>query len=146
MECSVRDLQDATVPTELPRIAACAALEAVDGSALDRLDIILVDDERMHDLNLRFRGQDKPTDVLSFEPDLETGEGALRVGEIIISVPTARRQADEAGVALDAELAWLAAHGALHVSGMDDASEEELSAMVAIQHRVFASLGLERHS
>src|SRR5438094_1598661 len=78
----------------------------------EELSIALVTDREMRRLNLRWRGQDRPTDVLSF-PFEEQGT----LGEVIISIDTARRQAKEGVWPLAAELRRLLAHGILHCRG-----------------------------
>ena len=90
------------------------------------LSLVLTDDEAIRQLNLRWRGKDKATDVLSF-PQLEQRGVATRrqlaqavsLGDVVISVETARRQAAEAGRGLEAELVRLLEHGMLHLIGHD---------------------------
>jgi probable rRNA maturation factor len=89
------------------------------------LSIYLTDDAEMRDMNRQWRGLDKPTDVLSFpqlEPDELATVGAdepIPLGDIVISIPTARRQADENDHPVGEELEWLLAHGLLHLLGYD---------------------------
>jgi probable rRNA maturation factor len=82
--------------------------------------VCLLSDRSMHALNKRFRGIDRPTDVLSFGdgPRLPRAERAP-LGEVAIAVPTAARQAREAGHSLDREVCLLALHGYLHLLGYD---------------------------
>lgn len=75
-------------------------------------------DREMRRVNRQFRGKDKPTDVLSFPGD----EGHL--GDILISVPTARRQALEAGHPAERELKVLLLHGVLHCLGYDHETDQ----------------------
>ena len=77
------------------------------------LGVRFVGDREMRRVNRQFRGKDKPTDVLSFPGE----EGHL--GDILISVPTARRQAAEAAHGIDRELMTLLLHGVLHCMGYD---------------------------
>jgi probable rRNA maturation factor len=97
------------------------------------VSILLTDDEFVHDLNLRYRGYDKPTDVLSFAlrdtvpnapcaPKLPGLQDPL--GDVIISVETAARQAAAHGVSLSHELSLLTVHGILHLLGHEDDTEE----------------------
>jgi probable rRNA maturation factor len=79
----------------------------------------------MRDYNRRFRGQDQPTDVLSFpahEPAAPLGERHL--GDIVISVPTAADQARKARHCLERELKILALHGYLHLLGYDHETDD----------------------
>ena len=90
--------------------------------------LVLTDDQRIQTLNRDYRGQDKPTDVLSFsqlEGDVKLAappSGSLLLGDIVISVETARRQARSS---LDDELCHLAVHGALHLLGYDHQTDAE---------------------
>jgi probable rRNA maturation factor len=91
----------------------------------DALGICLVNDEIMRDYNYRFRGFDRSTDVLSFPADDEPCvDGSRPLGDILISVPTARRQATEAGHTLQCELKRLLLHGYLHLLGFDHETDE----------------------
>jgi probable rRNA maturation factor len=86
------------------------------------VSIVVTNDAVVQRLNSRFRGEDRPTDVLSFNLDGDeafvVGRSA-QLGEIVISFPTAMRQAREAGHRIEAELAHLIVHGALHLLGYD---------------------------
>jgi probable rRNA maturation factor len=102
------------------RVAAFAefALERL-GLFGTQVTVMLVGVRAMRGLNRRWRGQDRPTDVLSFSQRKGEG-GALHpevLGDIVICVPVARRQAREAGHCLAAELDRLAVHGLLHLAG-----------------------------
>lgn len=82
------------------------------------ISLVLCDDAFIQSLNAQYRGQDKPTDVLSFaqdDPDL--------LGDIVISLPTAARQAQAAEWTLESEVALLGVHGLLHLLGHDDETE-----------------------
>lgn len=100
--------------------------------ATAQVDILLTDDATVRALNLQYRGYDKPTDVLSFAqrdnvegvPSAPTLPGEPEMlGDVVISVDTAVRQAEEHGVPLDRELALLAIHGILHLLGFEDETE-----------------------
>jgi len=84
------------------------------GKSESSVTIAFVSDSKIRTLNKTFRGIDKPTDVLSF-PAEEKNE----LGDIAISVETARRQAKENGLTLTGEIAQLILHGLLHLSGYD---------------------------
>ena len=91
------------------------------------LELILVDDEKIAQINGDYRGKEGPTDVISFAY-LEAGEGEI-VGDIFISVDTAKRQAEEKGHSLERELAILFVHGLLHCFGFDHNNDEEEAEM-----------------
>ena len=86
----------------------------------DSLAVCLVSDRRMRSLNRSFRGRDSTTDVLSFSAGAAPYGGAEQpLGDIVISVPTALRQAEKARHPLVVELMVLALHGYLHLLGHD---------------------------
>ncbi|MFT3921993.1 MAG: rRNA maturation RNase YbeY [Myxococcales bacterium] len=84
------------------------------------LSILLCDDPTIHTLNRDHRRKDKPTDVLAFA--LREGKpvpGSKALGDVVISLDTAARQAEELGRTLWDEVTWLLAHGLLHLLGYD---------------------------
>ena len=110
----------------------------------------LTTDLEIQALNSQFRHQDRPTDVLSFAalevdfPQVEdnTTDSSIYLGDIIISVDTAARQAPEHGYSLIEELAWLASHGLLHLLGWDHPDEATLLLMLDQQQVLLACSGL----
>jgi probable rRNA maturation factor len=104
------------------------------------LSVALVDDEVIHALNRDYRKKDKPTDVLAFA--MEEGEAAPRgggarvLGDVILSVDTARRQAAERRRPLLDELTMLLAHGLLHLLGYDHRTDKEERRMTAKTHEL----------
>ena len=80
------------------------------------LNVMIVDDDEIRRLNRQFLGCDRTTDVIAF-----SGEGDL-LGEVALSIDTARRQAHARGVPIENELTLLAIHGFLHLMGHDDLS------------------------
>ena len=112
------------IRTRLGRRLARAMTAA--GEPGSQLSLSLVDDEEIRALNRDYRDKDRPTDVLSFA--MREGEGgALHpelLGDVVISVETAERQAAEAGHSLDEELLALAVHGLAHLLGEDHATAD----------------------
>ena len=109
---------------------ARAAAKA-DGVARYDVSLRLTDDAEIRELNRDYRGKDKPTDVLAFAQQEGPAAAADLLGDIVISVPTARRQAKRG---LHAELLHLLAHGFCHLLGYDhntDAKEREMNARAA---------------
>jgi len=88
--------------------------------------LYLTGDEEIHRMNRRFRHVDRPTDVLSF-PAGEEGTEDGELGEVVISVETAARQAGELGESLMERMVELLAHGILHLSGLDHEGRERAS-------------------
>ena len=119
-------------------------------AATYELSLRLTTDLEIQALNAQFRHQDKPTDVLSFaamevdfpEVELESGDLSLYLGDIIISVDTAVRQAPEHGYSIRKELAWLASHGLLHLLGWDHPDETSLLIMLNQQETFLINSGL----
>ena len=98
-------------------------LEGVDGSAL--VDVTLVDNEQIHAINLEQRGIDASTDVLSFplgengEFDVNPENGEKLIGNIVLSLEQAQRQAVEFGHSLNREVGYLTVHSMFHLMGYD---------------------------
>lgn len=111
------------------------------------VSVRIAGDALVRRLNREYRGEDAPTDVLSFalfdDPHdfvLPPG-GVLQLGEVVLSLPTARRQAREAGRPLLTEVAHLLVHGLLHLLGYDHESEEEERRMRAREEGLLSALG-----
>ncbi|MGN1094799.1 MAG: rRNA maturation RNase YbeY [Eubacteriales bacterium] len=117
------------------------------------VSVTFVDNEEIHRLNLEYRGKDKPTDVLSFpmedgcesEGDIDPYNGAVLLGDIIISAEKAASQAEEYGHGIEREICFLAVHSTLHLLGYDhETSEEDEKYMNMTQENVLLSIGLPR--
>jgi probable rRNA maturation factor len=108
-------------------------LRAVEAEP-EELSIAFVDDEAMRELNRRFRRKNKTTDVLTFR-----GDGPL-LGEIVISVDQARRQATDEKHSLATEVRYLILHGILHAMGYDH--ETDHGEMNALEMRTREKVGL----
>jgi probable rRNA maturation factor len=117
------------------------------------LSLAVTNDVTIQQLNLQYRQQDRPTDVLSFAalesemPEIPKGMSdyiePTYLGDIIISQTTAVSQAQERDHSLTYELAWLAAHGFLHLLGWDHPDEQSLEAMLAEQDIMLNLISLE---
>lgn len=108
--------------------------------------LLLTDDAQLQTLNNEYRGIDRPTDVLSFAagkamPGMKEDESYL--GDVVISVPMAKRQAKQGDHSLKAELQLLAVHGTLHLLGFDHEEPEEKTLMWWAQASILAQLGAE---
>lgn len=108
-------------------------VKTVDGV----LNVIFVNDDYIQALNKQYREKDRPTDVLSF-PYLDTPDfkETKLIGEIYISVETAKRQAKEYKVDLEDELYKLFVHGFLHIYGHDHIKDEDYKKMYKIECEV----------
>jgi rRNA maturation RNase YbeY len=125
------------VDRRLLRRRAARLLRAV-GCADAELSVALLDDAEIGALNARHRGRPRPTDVLSFSL-LEGPHAARRgplLGDVVLGVETAARQAARARRSLDDELARLLIHGVLHLLGHDHARRAQAARMRAEERRL----------
>jgi probable rRNA maturation factor len=97
------------------------------------LGVVVTDDEMVRRLNREYAGDDHATDVLSFSlregEEFSNPDGVERLGEVIISHPTAVRQAETAGHDVEAEVAHLLVHGILHLLGYDHLEPQDAAVM-----------------
>jgi probable rRNA maturation factor len=138
------ELQVATTVPELPPEAdfrrwAEAALE--DEPRRD-LVIRIVDEEESRELNCRYRGKDRPTNVLSFPFEAPPGVESDHLGDLVICAPVVAREAAEQGKPLEHHWAHMVVHGVLHLRGYDHLQPEEAEAMEARERRVLARFGI----
>lgn len=137
-----------------------AQIERIINFAADKLkvedeseiSITFVSNERIQEINREYRQKDKSTDVISFAME-ELGEGEVEVlggnqprilGDIIISIPKAKEQADEYGHSFLRELGFLAIHGFLHLLGYDHETKEDEKEMFSLQRELLEEYGLKR--
>ena len=116
------------------------------GQGRAELSLSLVDDSEMRAINQRYRGIDRPTDVLSFslyEGEAAEYRGAL-LGDVVIGIETAARQAAARHRALDEEVARLLVHGVLHLLGHDHERDDEARTMRSEERRVWKRVKVRR--
>jgi metalloprotein, YbeY/UPF0054 family len=138
--------------------------KAVEGSlALEsfevpsEISVLLVDDEEIREINKEQRDIDRATDVLSFPMtsmvngvmeedtgDYDMDEELLLLGDIVISMETTQRQAEEYGHSFEREFAFLVTHGMFHLMGYDHMVPEEEKIMIGKQEEVLKKIGLTR--
>lgn len=115
------------------------------------VSVTFTDNEGIHALNRQYRGVDRPTDVLSFplfdyegtseEPPVDEWIGIL--GDIVLSLEQAEKQAEEFGHSFEREVAFLCVHSMLHLLGYDhETGEEDEREMRAKQTKIMSALGL----
>ena len=142
-----------------------ALLERVITAALDaegvetpcEINVLITDDEGIHQINLEQREVDRPTDVLSFPMfELKPGDkpapeeadpatGLVPLGDMVISLERAAAQAEEFGHPLERELAYLTVHSVLHLLGYDHMDEGPMKAqMREREEEILAGLSLSR--
>ena len=133
--------------TEILR--AAEVVGKIYGAENSEVSITLTDDETIHELNKKYRGIDRATDVLSFalresdEPEILDAE-IETLGDIIISVERAKIQAEEFGHSFLREIIFLEVHGLLHLLGYDHIEENDRIEMEAEQKFVMEKLGIGR--
>jgi len=103
------------------------------------LSIVLTDNQAIKQLNKDWRNKDKPTDVLSFPVNEKpAGYKYTILGDVVISLPFAKKQATEIGFTEKEEILRLLAHGILHLLGYDhETSEEDAKVMFDLQDKIF---------
>jgi len=115
-------------------------------AGVDRTDaaisLTLVDDAAIRAINREHRGKDQPTDVLSFPLEPEPFAQEQLLGDIVISLETARRQAADYDATLQREVERLMIHGLLHVLGHDHMEPGERQEMEAEERRLAAAIGM----
>ena len=122
----------------LARAAARAALKGA-GHGFERrgIAVALADDDLLRDLNRRYRGRDKPTNVLSFDagaPD--------RLGDIALALATLKAEARAQNKTLKAHFQHLVVHGTLHLLGFDHEEPGPAGAMEALEREILTGLGV----
>lgn len=128
--------------------ATCAALSFGQKLALSEISVVLTDDTAIQLLNKQYRGQDKPTNVLSF-PALEAddldgvdGSTPFLLGDLVFAWETINREALAADVSVHHHMAHLIVHGFLHLLGYDHELEDEADAMEALETQILARLDI----
>lgn len=138
-----------TAPTWLrvcPRAVALCRRAALTALAADRrqppgsLAIVLAGDGLVRRLNREFRGQDKPTNVLSFAE--RDGGMAAGLGDVVLALGTVAREARAQGKALSAHMTHLVVHGVLHLLGHDHMALRDARRMETLEVAVLAELGI----
>jgi len=162
LEIYIENMQDKIEVTPLlEKVINDAVKTSMDIEAFNiksEVSILLVDDEKIREINNEHRQIDKATDVLSFPVvdiregeivsdtgDFNLDEELLLLGDIIISLETAKRQADEYGHSFEREIAFLTTHGVFHLLGYDHMEKEEEEKMLYKQETVLRKLGLVRN-
>ena len=161
----VENETEVTFPFDVEAIVeqvAEAVLDAEECPYETQVNVLLTDNEGIHEFNREHRGIDRETDVLSFpnvdfetEGDFDIDEereadyfdpdtGELILGDIIISVDKVKEQAESYGHSTKREFAFLVAHSMLHLCGYDHMEEEEAKVMEAKQEEILTALGITR--
>lgn len=121
------------------------------------MSVTLMDNEHIHEINKKYRGVDKPTDVISFAieeddpdevpiilPEDEEFDIPKNIGDIMVSMDKVKEQAEYLGHSEGRELGFLVVHGFLHLNGYDHMKEEDEKEMFGLQREILDSYGLTR--
>ena len=121
------------------------------------MSVTLMDNEHIHEINKKYRGVDKPTDVISFAieeddpdevpiilPEDEEFDIPKNIGDIMVSMDKVKEQAEYLGHSEDRELGFLVVHGFLHLNGYDHMKEEDEKEMFGLQKEILDAYGLKR--
>ncbi len=140
------DVQRACVEENLPATAdferwVAAALEGVEKPV--ELVVRLVGEDESRELNARYRGKDRPTNVLSFGFEAPPGVDSDHLGDLVICAPVVAREAREQGKAVRDHWAHLVIHGVLHLRGHDHQTEQEAELMESREKAMLQTLGID---
>lgn len=138
-------LNQVGVSSSLPEILENTALEVLKWVPTKQdysLTLVITGDQQVRELNRQYSGIDESTDVLSFPAgEFDPDENDLYLGDVVISYPTASKQAAVAVHSLESELQLLVVHGVLHLLGYDHQEFQQKSIMWSIQDDILTSLG-----
>jgi probable rRNA maturation factor len=139
--------QDLPEAGSIARRAIAAASGDAAGLRDTEVSVLLCDDTMIATLNGRWRGQEKPTNVLSFPAQPLQGGGMMTqekrpLGDIAIAYETLVREAGESGKTASAHLAHLVVHGFLHLAGYDHETDDEAEEMEQLEREILTRIGV----
>ena len=105
------------------------------------MTIRIVDEAESHELNLTYRGKDKPTNVLSFPFEVPEGIELPLLGDLVICRQVVEKEVEEQQISLESHWAHLAIHGTLHLLGYDHIEDEEAEEMEGLETEIMQKLG-----
>lgn len=120
------------------------------------MSVTLMDNKHIHEINKKYRGIDKPTDVISFAMEEDSDEDDIilpsdmefempkNLGDLMISMEKVAEQAEYLGHSQDRELGFLTVHGFLHLNGYDHMKAEDEKEMFSLQDEILDGYGLQR--
>lgn len=150
-DTNIYEIGDDMIEAIKSAVELCEQEESIEFD--NEVSLTFVDDDEIRRLNNEYRGIDSSTDVLSF-PMFEPGELKLQadidygyfmpIGDIVISLDTAKRQAEEYAHSLKREIVYLAVHSMYHLMGYDHMQEDEKKIMRAKEENIMNKLNLSR--
>lgn len=148
-------IEPAILDTMRQAAEICLRGEDLDPDGIE-ISLSFVSEEEIHQLNRDFRGVDRATDVLSFPliedlNDLEAAEEdedlePVALGDVVICLPIAERQAGEYGHSREREIVYLYVHSVLHLLGYDHMEDEDKQEMRAREEEVMKAVDLQRQA
>jgi probable rRNA maturation factor len=138
------DVQVATDAVDIPATGVLRRwAEAAVGARKPQaaLGIRIVDAGESQELNRRYRGCDRPTNVLAFAADLPAGLALPDLGDLVVCHEVVRREAGEQGKSIEAHWAHMVVHGTLHLLGFEHGTAEQAREMEALEVQILAALG-----
>ena len=141
-EILITDEVESGLAEELFRQAADAVFEELEIEFEEcEVSLLICDDAQIKQLNMEYRQKDYATDVLSFPMTEDPYTEGGMLGDIVISLDTAKKQASEADIALEREISFLFIHGLLHLMGFDhELGQEEEEEMFTLQEEILLKL------
>ncbi len=145
---ALNDIVTAAAKAVWREVASSALPNAVANEREDRsasLHVMLADEDMIRPLNASWRGRNTSTNVLSFSaPPMPVPPGEpVFLGEIVLGGEVIVREADQAGVSLQDQLAWMVVHGTLHILGYDHENAQDRAQMEALESAIMKCLGYE---
>ena len=141
------DLQIATeniegLPTEEQIVQWATAAVQPEGDEVE-MTVRIVDEDESHDLNLTYRGKDRPTNVLSFPFECPDEVELPLLGDLVICRQVVEREAAEQDKPLMAHWAHMIVHGSLHLLGYDHIEDDEAEEMESLETQIMQGLGFD---
>ena len=133
-----KEIQDRTITKKFIKEVVNSILEELSQDNVE-IGLILTDNNTIQALNKKWRNKDKPTDVLSFPINEKPPKYRYKIlGDVVISLPFAKEQAEKIGLTYKEEVLRLTIHGILHLLGYDhETSEEDAEIMFSLQNEIF---------
>ncbi|MFN4296472.1 MAG: rRNA maturation RNase YbeY [Brevundimonas sp.] len=133
------EVEDETWSVDVPDVRGVVVRAAEQAAPPGDVVILLTDDDTVRDLNARFRGKDKPTNVLSFPAP---ASARPHLGDIVLAHGVCAAEARQQGKPFADHLSHLVIHGVLHLTGHDHEAHDEAEAMEALERTHLAALGI----
>ena len=126
--------------SELASTCILAARAHYCPRAFSEISLVFSDNDHMQILNRDYRGQDKPTNVLSFPTNTQLDIPVL--GDVVLALETVKLEAEQHSISLENHISHLLIHGYLHLQGLDHENEQDAQEMEALEIKLLAGLGI----